>query len=176
MAGSAVHRLDGGVKRRQIEPSNEIPHQAHPVIVRQKTIQTERAPSDLIAFGKSQTWQTAARRLRRCLLGQTFKQFSLAIRCHRSTFVSNPNRMPILDGKQQLAALFRGLGERFSGSEVVPIVTDARPSDTMARAALSIPVIEVRLAGAVVRVASGLDDAAPLTAVLRAVRASASRR
>jgi hypothetical protein len=36
-------------------------------------------------------------------------------------------------------------------------------------------VIEVRLAGAVVRVGSDLNDAAPLTAVLRAVRASASR-
>ena len=34
--------------------------------------------------------------------------------------------------------------------------------------------IEVKLAGAVVRVASGMDDAAQLTAVLRAVRASAS--
>ena len=36
-------------------------------------------------------------------------------------------------------------------------------------------VIEVKLAGAVVRVSSGMDDAAQLTAVLRAVRASASR-
>jgi transposase len=36
-------------------------------------------------------------------------------------------------------------------------------------------LIEVKLAGAVVRVASGMDDAAQLTAVLRAVRASASR-
>jgi hypothetical protein len=39
---------------------------------------------------------------------------------------------------------------------------------------LARPVIEVRLAGAVVRVVSGLDDA-QLTAVLRAVRASALR-
>jgi hypothetical protein len=37
------------------------------------------------------------------------------------------------------------------------------------------PGIEVKLAGAVVRVSSGMDDAAQLTAVLRAVRASASR-
>jgi hypothetical protein len=36
-------------------------------------------------------------------------------------------------------------------------------------------MIEIRLAGAVVRVVSGMDDAAQLTAVLRAVRASASR-
>jgi hypothetical protein len=36
-------------------------------------------------------------------------------------------------------------------------------------------VIEVRLAGAVVRITSGMDDAAQLTAVLRAIRASASR-
>ena len=35
--------------------------------------------------------------------------------------------------------------------------------------------IEVKLTGAVVRVSSGMDDAAQLTAVLRAVRASASR-
>jgi transposase len=36
------------------------------------------------------------------------------------------------------------------------------------------PVIEVKLAGAVVRVSSGMDGAM-LTAVLRAVRASTSR-
>jgi transposase len=59
-------------------------------------------------------------------------------------------------------------------AEFVPIVTDARPSDTTARAARPAAVIEVKLAGAVVRVC-GLDDAAPLTAVLRAIRASASR-
>ena len=48
--------------------------------------------------------------------------------------------------------------------------------DGPARDAVSAaPVIEVKLAGAVVRVASGMDDAAQLTAVLRAVRASASR-
>jgi hypothetical protein len=37
------------------------------------------------------------------------------------------------------------------------------------------PVIEVRLARAVVRMVSGLEDDARLTAVLRAVRASASK-
>ena len=52
----------------------------------------------------------------------------------------------------------------------VPIVTDA---DQVAPAAP--PVIEVRLAGAVVRVTSGMNDTAQLTAVLRAIRASASR-
>ena len=57
----------------------------------------------------------------------------------------------------------------------VPIVTEAVPSAPVARAAPSAPVIEVRLAGAVVRVAAGMDDATQLTAVLRAVRASASR-
>jgi transposase len=55
----------------------------------------------------------------------------------------------------------------------VPIVTAAMPVGE-APAVLARPVIEVRLAGAVVRVVSGLDDA-QLTAVLRAVRASASR-
>ena len=60
-------------------------------------------------------------------------------------------------------------------AEFVPIVTDVRPADAAARAAPPAPVIEVRLAGAVVRVACSLDDAARLTAVLRAVRASASR-
>jgi transposase len=56
----------------------------------------------------------------------------------------------------------------------VPIVTDAVPAGEAAPAASASPVIEVRLAGAVVRVVSGLDDA-QLTAVLRAVRASALR-
>jgi transposase len=56
----------------------------------------------------------------------------------------------------------------------VPIVSDAMPVGEAPPAVLARPVIEVRLAGAVVRVVSGLDDA-QLTAVLRAVRASALR-
>ena len=56
----------------------------------------------------------------------------------------------------------------------VPIVTEAVSPAPVPRAASSAPVIEVKLAGAVVRVASNMDDAAQLTAVLRAVRASAS--
>jgi len=46
---------------------------------------------------------------------------------------------------------------------------------TVQRATSAALGIEVKLAGAVVRVSSGMDDAAQLTAVLRAVRASASR-
>ena len=56
----------------------------------------------------------------------------------------------------------------------VPIVSEAIPATTVRHAAPA-PEIEVKLAGAVVRVLSGMDDAAQLTAVLRAVRASASR-
>jgi transposase len=56
----------------------------------------------------------------------------------------------------------------------VPITTDAMPVGKAPPAVLARPVIEVRLAGAVVRVVSGLDDA-QLTAVLRAVRASVLR-
>jgi hypothetical protein len=48
------------------------------------------------------------------------------------------------------------------------------PVGEAAPAASVNPVIEVRLAGAVVRVVAGLDDA-QLTAVLRAVRASVLR-
>ena len=54
----------------------------------------------------------------------------------------------------------------------VPIVTDVAPASPRA-AAPALATIEVRLAGAVVRVASG-TDATLLTAVLRAVRVSAS--
>jgi transposase len=57
----------------------------------------------------------------------------------------------------------------------VPIVAEATPPGPVSRAAPAAPMIEVRLAGAVVRVMSGMDDGAQLTAVLRAVRASASR-
>jgi transposase len=57
----------------------------------------------------------------------------------------------------------------------VPIVSEATPAVTVQRAASAAPGIEVKLAGAVVRVSPGMDDAAQLTAVLRAVRASASR-
>ena len=56
----------------------------------------------------------------------------------------------------------------------VPIVSEAIPATMVPRAASAAPGIEVKLAGAVVRVSSGMD-AAQLTAVLRAVRASASR-
>jgi len=57
----------------------------------------------------------------------------------------------------------------------VPIVSEAIPAATVQRATSAALGIEVKLAGAVVRVPSGMDDAAQLTAVLRAVRASASR-
>jgi transposase len=57
----------------------------------------------------------------------------------------------------------------------VPIVSEAVPPMTVPHSSSSAPVIEVRLAGAVVRVMPGLDDAVRLTAVLRAIRASASR-
>jgi len=56
----------------------------------------------------------------------------------------------------------------------VPIVSEAIPAAMVQRAASAAPGIEVKLAGAVVRVSSGMD-AAQLTAVLRAIRASASR-
>lgn len=55
----------------------------------------------------------------------------------------------------------------------VPIVTGALPGSAPRPA--NEPSIEIELAGAVVRVGSGLDDAKRLTAVLWAVRASASR-
>lgn len=105
MAGPAVHRLDGGVKCGQVEPLNEIPHQTHPVIVRQQPIQA-RAPRYWIALGKSQPRQPAARTLRRRLVGQPLKQFTLAIRCHRSTFARKPNHMPILDTETALCRSF----------------------------------------------------------------------
>jgi transposase len=59
-------------------------------------------------------------------------------------------------------------------SSFVPIVTGSNAITTVPLAVA--PAIEVRLAGAVVRVVSGMDDAAQLTAVLRAIRASASRK
>lgn len=55
---------------------------------------------------------------------------------------------------------------------LVPILTDVVPTSPRT-AAPAAATIEVGLAGAVVRVASG-TDAALLTTVLRAVRASAS--
>jgi transposase len=61
--------------------------------------------------------------------------------------------------------------------DFVPIMTDVTLPAPAQRATppSAAPAIEVKLAGAVVRVASGIDDATQLTAVLRAVRASASR-
>jgi transposase len=57
--------------------------------------------------------------------------------------------------------------------DFVPIVSSATPSASRSRMGSAASVIEVKLAGAVVRV-SGLGDGAELTAVLRAIRASAS--
>jgi transposase len=57
----------------------------------------------------------------------------------------------------------------------VPLVSDTTEQAVTTAANSAGPTIEVKLAGAVVRVASGMD-ATTLTAVLRAVRASASRR
>ena len=61
--------------------------------------------------------------------------------------------------------------------DFVPISTDVPQAVSVSRVTppSAAPAIEVKLAGAVVRVASGMDDADQLTAVLRAVRASASR-
>ena len=65
---------------------------------------------------------------------------------------------------------------RSSPADFVPIVADVTPPAPVQRATpAAAPAIEVKLAGAVVRVVSGIDDTAQLTAVLRAVRASASR-
>jgi hypothetical protein len=57
--------------------------------------------------------------------------------------------------------------------DFVPIVTASGPGSRSVRISSSSPVIEIKLAGAEVRVGIWLDDA-QLTAVLRAVRASAS--
>ena len=57
--------------------------------------------------------------------------------------------------------------------DFVPIIAEVPAPEPRVAAAVA-PVIEVKLAGAVVRV-SGIDDGAQLTAVLRAVRASASK-
>jgi transposase len=57
----------------------------------------------------------------------------------------------------------------------VPLVMDTAPvASPVAPEGAAAPAVEVRLAGAVVRVAAGMD-AGLLTTVLRAVRASASR-
>ena len=57
----------------------------------------------------------------------------------------------------------------------VPIITEATAAPSAPAETSAPPAIEVKLAGAVVRVASGMDGNT-LTMVLRAVRASASRR
>jgi hypothetical protein len=64
-----------------------------------------------------------------------------------------------------------------SPPDFVPVMTDVTLPAPVQRATppSTAPAIEVKLAGAVVRVASGMDDTDQLTAVLRAVRASASR-
>ena len=57
----------------------------------------------------------------------------------------------------------------------LPIITEAAAARSAPSVTSAAPAIEVEFAGAVVRVASGMD-AATLTTVLRAVPASSSRR
>jgi transposase len=66
---------------------------------------------------------------------------------------------------------------RVPAPEFVPIMTDVRQAVSAQRVMppSAAPAIEIKVAGAVVRIVSSMDDAAQLTAVLRAVRASASR-
>jgi transposase len=61
--------------------------------------------------------------------------------------------------------------------DFVPLMTDVTLPAPVQRATppSAAPAIEVKLAGAVVRITSGMDDGVQLTTVLRAVRASASR-
>jgi transposase len=66
-------------------------------------------------------------------------------------------------------------GTQATVPDFVPIMTVAPPSASVVSSEPATPAIEIKLAGAVVRVVSRMDDAAQLTAVLRAVRASASR-
>lgn len=80
-------------------------------------------------------------------------------------------------GWRRQARLEGGAGSRtWAGMPAfVPIVSDVAPRPTRDGTSAPAPaVIEVRLAGAVVRVVPG-TDAALLATVLRAVRASASR-
>jgi transposase len=67
-----------------------------------------------------------------------------------------------------------GITTTLATSSFVPIVSEVIATGAVQRAAPAAAGIEVELAGAVVRVPSGMDDVARLTAVLRAVRASAS--
>jgi transposase len=60
-------------------------------------------------------------------------------------------------------------------SGFVPIIAEDRPAAITRDAMPTAPVIEIKLAGAVVRVVGGQDDGKQLTAVLRAIRASASQ-
>jgi transposase len=66
-----------------------------------------------------------------------------------------------------------GASSGYSAPPFVPIVTEAVPAATAAGPRSTTAVIEIQLAGAVVRVTPGLEGGL-LTAVLRAVRASAS--
>src|SRR3954452_12882920 len=63
---------------------------------------------------------------------------------------------------------------RAPAPDFVPIMTDVTLVQR-ATPSCAAPTIEVKLAGAVVRGRPGMDDAAQLTAMLRAVRAWASR-
>jgi transposase len=72
-------------------------------------------------------------------------------------------------------AAYRAASSASTVPDFVPIMAETASSASVVRSEPTPPAIEIKLAGAVVRVVSGMDDATQLTAVLRAVRASASR-
>ena len=81
-------------------------------------------------------------------------------------------RSRCLVGADRLGWIWRDHGQR-GDPAFVPIVTEAVPVAKPGRCVSSPAAIEIKLAGAVVRVVSG-TDAALLSEVLRAVRASAT--
>jgi len=74
VAGPALHRLDGGVQRREIEPLDEGPDQTHAVLRGHEVVEAQRPQLDLRALGPTQPRPPGTGRLGPGLGGQRVEQ------------------------------------------------------------------------------------------------------
>jgi hypothetical protein len=77
MTRPAFDRLDAGVQRRKVEPLDEAPHQAHPVIGRDQLVQAHRPQRHLPALRHAQARDADGLTLGCCLFGKLVEQGSV---------------------------------------------------------------------------------------------------
>lgn len=91
MPGPALHRLDRAVQGRNVQPFDEAPHQAHPMVVRHQSLEVHRAKRNLPPLRRAKPGTRNARPLRSRLNRQSFDQLRTVILRH----IDNTMRLPM---------------------------------------------------------------------------------